>query len=674
MKADPTINVNLLHEHAELATGMRLGAYKVLRKIGEGAMGAVYEVEHAMLHQRFALKTLFIQGDNDIERQDCADRFLQEARVTAQLHHENIVSVQTLDRDSETGILYFVMDYVAMSNKRRNALLHAAFGEHPLECWDAAPEATVTGGSVSLSLDDLVEYGHRINRSIHPVLVRRIVMDVASALDYAHHVGQGVIHRDIKPANILIRPDGHAMVADFGVAKVSDSSLRKRLMNGQDRSLSLRMQTNGAAYHLVLGTLDYMAPELRSGSPPSPQTDLFALGVTMHQLLTGEIFSGEILLPSTPPLNERWKVIMASCLHADPQRRYRSLGDLYTALARMRSCYQMPWCRLVRRVAVGVGIFIGLVCIYGVWLASLFQPQPSPHEGAYVPHFVVREEKAPASTEAKPIENIAAKPVEAPKVAPVETPKAVIHPSHPVVPLATFLTKKRLTLPEVMSNFKVQEDATNRKLLHLVAYMDDDTDVALQPIPGYTLNVRAEAFKGATIDNLYVNLASITYEKDAFKGATLRDVWYNIDGGFIPRNAFGDSVPAFWDMEWNNACEAIDGALYYPSKNDYYLFDYQQDAERIVVPARVQGMSVRLLAGCFDRAKHLKHLSFDSAALASEENKRFLLEIIDKKMIEHHQLESVEVPYITGRMMSWLKANHLDYNPEKKTIVRSQRD
>lgn len=365
---DCTIRIRNLKNNIELSPGMLLGVYRVLRKIGAGGMGAVYEVEHTMLHRHFALKTLFVQGDTELERQDCIDRFLLEARITSQLRHPGIVSVQTLEQDKETGALYFVMDYVSMTQRRRKDLLHSAFALDA-ESWRTPAEIAPRGERVSLSLEDLQQYGKRVGRRMNPELIRRLMMEMAETLDYAHNLGDGIIHRDIKPANILIREDGHAVLADFGVAKIADSCLRKNVLRGNDRSLSLRVEAGGESYHLILGTMEYMAPELRTGSPPSPQTDLYALGATLYQLLTGELPSGNAAKPSAYGHDPLWDEIIERCLAFSPDDRYPSLKALHDALSEFpKVARTRKWLRGLCRLGGGAAATAALMVPLALFL------------------------------------------------------------------------------------------------------------------------------------------------------------------------------------------------------------------------------------------------------------------------------------------------------------------
>ena len=341
-----------------------IGGYRIIRKIGAGAMGAVYEVEHENLHRRFALKTITaLEGD---DQGNLVDRFFQEARVMAQLSHPGIVSVQTLEVSQETQTPYFVMEYVAMPRVRRKELLATALLSG--DKWFRTPSTSSTEELKSLSLEDVYQFARKAKSRINPEVIRQLLMDVCSALHHAHTFGNGILHRDIKPANILVREDGHAVIADFGVAKVMDHALRKYVLQQRARSLSLRIDRDGVAYHLILGTREYMAPELLSGDSPSVQTDLYALGVTAYQLLTGEMFTSGAVPPSEYGCDPLWDEVLHKCLRANPEDRWESVVALGKALEQMPAQIRKRKVKrfvglgaLVASVIAGIGLLLGPV-------------------------------------------------------------------------------------------------------------------------------------------------------------------------------------------------------------------------------------------------------------------------------------------------------------------------
>ncbi len=365
--SDQTMNMVPISAQRGFAVGAMVGPYRILRKIGEGGMGIVYEAEHTLLHQHFAIKTLMLREEGNEDSEEDTKRFLLEARITAQLRHEGIVSVQTLEVDQATGILYFVMEYVAMPRERRTALLLSAVADGG--AWLRAPTSLASGENLkSLSLEELYQYARKQKRRIQTRLVWRILLDVSAALQSAHTFGDGIIHRDIKPANILIRANGRAVVADFGVAKIVGENFRKAMLRHQDRSLSLRIEADGSSYHMILGTMEYLAPELRTGTPPSPKTDLYALGVVAYQLLTGEIFSGNARAPSAFGVPKVWDRAILGCLHADPEKRWKDLATFHRVLQKLPLQQ-----RLSKLWKAGVAI-LGLLIIVGLGFLLLGKP------------------------------------------------------------------------------------------------------------------------------------------------------------------------------------------------------------------------------------------------------------------------------------------------------------
>jgi serine/threonine-protein kinase len=204
----------------------QLGRYKITRQLGSGGMGVVYLAEDTVLGRPVALKTLrILEGIEPSAQQGFAERFLQEARIIAQMDHPGIVAVYDFGYEGE--IAYLVLEYVSGSN-----------------------------------LAQRLEQGGRLD----PATGARILREAGEALDYAH--GRGVIHRDVKPANLLLRDDGRVKVADFGIAKLSGAKT---------------MTATG----MMLGTVEYMSPEQIRGEPMDGRTDQFSLAVVAYQMITG---------------------------------------------------------------------------------------------------------------------------------------------------------------------------------------------------------------------------------------------------------------------------------------------------------------------------------------------------------------------------------------------------
>lgn len=203
----------------------KLGRYELLRVLGKGAMGVVYEGRDPNLDRRVAIKTVKVENLSEEAAAEYEHRFRTEARSAARLQHPNIVSVYDSDRDGDVAFL--VMEYIQ-------------------------------GDDLKHHLDRGVRYS--LEQSL------KIIRDLLSALDYAHK--QGVVHRDIKPANLLMEPGGRVKLTDFGVARIQDSGEATR--------------TQGS----MVGTLKYMAPEQVQGQKIDSRADLFSVGVVLYQLLT----------------------------------------------------------------------------------------------------------------------------------------------------------------------------------------------------------------------------------------------------------------------------------------------------------------------------------------------------------------------------------------------------
>ncbi len=209
-------------------TPQRLGRYVIERRIGRGAMGAVYLAKDPRINRAVALKAIPIEKDfEDEELKEARLRFYREAESAGRLTHPNIITVY--DAGEDKGLAYIAMEYVP-----------------------------------GIALKDFTDP----NRLLAPKRALELCAATADALDYAHN--QGVIHRDIKPANLLYNPkEGSLKISDFGVARITDNN---------------RTKTG-----IVLGTPMYMSPEQLGAEPLTGLSDLFSLGVTLYELLCGEV-------------------------------------------------------------------------------------------------------------------------------------------------------------------------------------------------------------------------------------------------------------------------------------------------------------------------------------------------------------------------------------------------
>jgi tetratricopeptide (TPR) repeat protein/tRNA A-37 threonylcarbamoyl transferase component Bud32 len=281
---------------AALGNLTHLGDYRLIREIGRGGMGIVYEAEQQSLGRRVAVKVL-PQGPLLQEKQ--RQRFEREAKTAARLHHTNIVPVFGVGE--QDGVCYYVMQLIP-----------------------------------GVSLDRVIAASRRDGTSVlgepftteHCKAATRLALQVADALDYAH--SQNVWHRDIKPANLLLDAAGMVWVADFGLAKVLE-------------------QDGASATGDVVGTLQYMAPEQFHGRLDG-RSDLCSLGLTLYELLTlqpafhgasrtrliHQILHEEPPRPRTlnPAIPRDLETIVLKATARDPERRYQTARDLHDDLRR----------------------------------------------------------------------------------------------------------------------------------------------------------------------------------------------------------------------------------------------------------------------------------------------------------------------------------------------------
>jgi serine/threonine-protein kinase len=265
-----------------------LGRYEIVAQIGRGAMGVVYRARDPLLGREVAVKTILLPAD-DAERAEYEARFQQEARAAAALNHPGIVTIHDIGRAD--GVLYMAMEYVE-GHELRDAL----------------------AGGQALPVPRAVE----------------IAAQLADALGYAH--ARGIVHRDVKPANVMILRDGRAKIMDFGIARIAASDVKT--------------QTG-----VLMGSPKYMSPEQVQGRPADARSDLFALGVVLHEMLCGAPpFTGDDVstlmynvahADSPPPsavnpaVPSMLDLVVARALSKSPERRY---ADAAQMAADLRAC------------------------------------------------------------------------------------------------------------------------------------------------------------------------------------------------------------------------------------------------------------------------------------------------------------------------------------------------
>src|SRR5512138_1635095 len=281
-----------------LQPGQTLLHYRILEKIGEGGMGAVYKAQDTHLDRFVAVKVLPHDRMSDPDRRQ---RFAQEARAASSLNHPNIVVVH--DIAAERGLDFIVMEYV--EGKTLDALV----------------------GRKGLKLNEALGYAAQI----------------ADGLAKAH--AAGIVHRDLKPSNVMVTPEGRVKILDFGLAKLVEGAPAGDL--GPTATLG-RPEPPRTEEGYILGTVAYMSPEQAEGKTVDARSDIFAFGAVLYEMLTGQkafhrdskIATLAAILNEEPKpaaeLNEALPPdigsLLARCLRKDPQRRWQSMSDLRVVL------------------------------------------------------------------------------------------------------------------------------------------------------------------------------------------------------------------------------------------------------------------------------------------------------------------------------------------------------
>jgi len=314
--------------------------YKIKKKIGEGGMGEVYLAEDVSLPRKVAIKFRSELFDQD---ETARKRFQREAQSAAALDHPYICHINEVSSTTE-GRDFIVMEYV----EGRTLKDRLAEGPLPLR------------------------------------LALQVGVEIAEALEVAH--AAGIVHRDLKPANIMITPQGHAKIMDFGLAK------RLATEHDMTRDVTSELTREG----LTLGTPAYMSPEQIRAEPVDHRSDLFSFGIVFYEMLTGvhpfrkatqSETAGAILHVEPAPLAgllggtpEALEQILAGMLSKDPAKRWQTAGEIRTRLDEVREASisrmygpgvgapkqrRLPW--LLAGV-VSVLLLAGAAALYWGWI------------------------------------------------------------------------------------------------------------------------------------------------------------------------------------------------------------------------------------------------------------------------------------------------------------------
>jgi serine/threonine-protein kinase len=269
-------------------SGRTVGNYRILERIGRGGMATVYKAYQPSLERNVAVKV--IHEMLAAEDEQFQKRFQREAKSVAALRHPNIV--QVYDFGTEDDVPYMVMEYLE-------------------------------GTTLKAELKGLAERGETMEWEE----VNRVFKAVAGAVDYAH--SQGMVHRDLKPANVMLTSKGDVVLTDFGVA---------RIVGG----------TQYTATGMIAGTPAYMSPEQGKGERGDARSDIYALGIILYEMLTGQVpfeadtpwaiivkhISDPLPLPRelNPALPEKAEQVILKALAKTPDDRYQSAADMVAAL------------------------------------------------------------------------------------------------------------------------------------------------------------------------------------------------------------------------------------------------------------------------------------------------------------------------------------------------------
>lgn len=406
-----------------------LPQYRFESLLGRGGMGAVYKAMQVSLDRPVAIKVL--PGDLiDDADANFVERFKNEARTTARMNHPAIVNVYDFGQTS-SGLLYFVMEFIDGTDVAR---MIQAQGRLPPE--------------------------HALAITAH----------VCDALNYAHT--HGVIHRDIKPANILINMEGQVKVADFGLAKMEDPAKGSGLTKTG----------------MAMGTPDFVAPEaLVMGVNVDARADLYAIGVMLYNMLTGEIPRGFFELPSKKCGSDpRFDAIVRRAMEQDRERRYQSAAELRRDLdviltvpmakekpeavaagaqavqggSQSRAprkepaspaASEAPKAEIEKPKSKGPLIGIAATAIAAAGLFFVFKPKPPPAESSMTlspPSVVPPSGKAVAAVDSRP--SPTPSPASVDSSAPSPLPQPVVKNSIDLL-ARTYAVRDRVTVPASMT-------------------------------------------------------------------------------------------------------------------------------------------------------------------------------------------------------------------------------
>ncbi len=360
------------------------GRYQIVSELGKGAMGMVYQAHDPQIDRMIALKVL--RQDRVVDH-EFVRRFVAEARAIGRLSHPNIVTV--FDVGEDHGTIYIAMEFLE-----------------------------------GRSLDLLIR-----EQTFSPDKIVDIGIQVADALEYAHH--QGIIHRDIKPGNIIMTPQGHVKVTDFGIARIEGSSGQQMTQMGE-----------------ILGTPIYMPPEQVAGQPVDGRSDIYALGVVLYELTTGKHpFSGDNLTtlfnaignetavaPSklNPQVSSPLSRLIMKCLSKSPGERFQNGSSLSDALKKClatKLSFEKPPERVRKKSRIGIYALVGAALLFVTGgLAFFLMPDHEPPRATLPKATIVPKKPTETLKSARTAKKIPDKHLSSKKIKP-QSPKPVTAPN-----------------------------------------------------------------------------------------------------------------------------------------------------------------------------------------------------------------------------------------------------
>jgi serine/threonine protein kinase/dipeptidyl aminopeptidase/acylaminoacyl peptidase len=318
--------------------GTKLAHYEITSHIGSGGMGDVYRATDTKLGRSVAIKVLPPAFASDADR---LSRFRREAQLLASLNHSNIAHIYGLEEAGDARCI--VMELVE--------------GE--------TLQARIQRGSIPL--DEALG----------------IARQIADALEAAHE--RGVVHRDLKPGNVMLANDDMVKVLDFGLAKAYEANSSNPASSHSPTVVSMPATNAG----MILGTAAYMSPEQARGKAVDKRTDIWAFGVVLYELLTGErpfrgVDTHDILIniltqkPDLQRIPPKARRLIAKCLEKDPKHRLRDLGDAWDLLDEAETYSSPP---SLTRLTTVLGVVTLVLVIALSVLSFLYFRQPTEQEG-----------------------------------------------------------------------------------------------------------------------------------------------------------------------------------------------------------------------------------------------------------------------------------------------------